>query len=83
MSRIVYYVVPEAPGWRVVGEGACWDHPNRNAARRRALAYARYQWEICQRPAGVLIRREDGQGFERFDFGEDEDATAHAERGRR
>ena len=76
MSRILYYVMPESPGWRVQGEGASWPHPTKEAARRRALAYARYQWEICGRPAGVYIRRDDGQGFERYDFGVDDDATA-------
>jgi hypothetical protein len=75
LSRILYYVVPDQPGWRVDGEGASWGHPSKDAARRRALTYARYQWEICGRPAGVLVRRDDGEGFERFDFGLDEDAT--------
>jgi hypothetical protein len=78
MARILYYVMPEARGWRVLGEGAWWDHPTRIAARRRALTYAACQWEICRRPASVLILREDGQGYERHDFGEDLDATGYS-----
>ena len=83
MSRILYYVVPEPSGWCVVGEGATWSHATRDAATRRALTYARYQWEICGRPAGVLVRRDDDQGFDRADFGFDEDATALGKVGRK
>jgi hypothetical protein len=83
MSRIVYYVIPEGTGWNVVGEGATWSHPTRESASRRAMTYARYQGEICGRPAGVLMRRPDGQGFERIDYGVDDDATAVGKAGRK
>ena len=76
MSRIVYYVIPEENGWLVVGEGATWTHATREAARRRATTYARCQWEICGRPGCVLVQHIDDRGFDRTDFGVDEDATA-------
>jgi hypothetical protein len=78
MARILYYVDPHGTGWRVVAAGAWWDHPTRVAARRRALTYANCQWQICRQPASVLIRREDGQGYERYNFGEDEEATGYS-----
>ena len=82
MSRILFYVVPDQPGWRVVGEGAASEHPTKEAASRRALTFGRYQWEICGRASGVLIRRDDGQGYERHDFGVDADSTQVLKRGR-
>jgi len=78
MARVLYYVNPEGSSWRVVGAGARWDHPTRAAARRRALVYAKCQWEICRQPASVLVQREDGQGYERHDFGVDEEATGYS-----
>ena len=78
MSRILYYVVPEGETWCVLGDGARWEHPTRAAARRRALAYAKYQWEICRHPASVLIQREDGPGYERYDVGDAEESTGYS-----
>jgi hypothetical protein len=78
MARMLYYVNPEGSSWRVVGAGGWWDHPTREAARRRALVYANCQWQVCRQPASALIWREDGQGYERHDFGEDEEATGYS-----